>query len=286
MNILITGCKSFLAKEILDYFDDKKHILIPTDRTTLDVSDSDVVNEYFQNNDIGIVIHTAIKGGRRNKKDTTTDYINNLNMFGNLLKNRDKYKLMFSFGSGAEFNRVTGVINAKAPHYADFVPLDFYGAAKNIIARQIHELSSNIINLRLFGCFGKHENEDRFIKSAINNINNKNPIMIHQNKKMDFFSAQDVCRVIEHYIENYDQQDLPKDINLCYDKKNTLKDISDKICNLMNVENDVIINQDEMASEYTGCSKNLNQLNVKLDGLDIGLQRMIESIDTVKEKGF
>jgi len=282
MNILITGCKSFLAKEISEYFDGKKHTLILTDRTVLDVSDSDAVNEYFKKNDIDFVIHTAINGGRRNSKDTTIDYVNNLNMFGNLLKNNDKYKLMFNFGSGAEFNRALGVINAKGPHYYDFVPLDFYGAAKNIIARQIQELNSNIINMRLFGCFGKYEKEDRFIKSAVNNLKNKKPITIYQDKRMDFFSAHDVCRVIEYYIENFSRPYLPRDINLCYEKKNTLKDIANKICNLMNVKNSVIINQNEMAPEYTGCFKNLSQLDIELAGFDSSLKRMIELIDTVK----
>tara|TARA_Y100001970_G_C14224803_1_gene854942 strand:+ start:1040 stop:1888 length:849 start_codon:yes stop_codon:yes gene_type:complete len=282
MRVLITGKNSFLAKEIQDFFSDKEHDIIPTSRQTLDVSNPENVDDYFENIDVDVVIHTAIKGGTRMTKDTTEDYINNINMFSNLLNNRHKYSLLINFGSGAEFDRTNGVVETDGIHRGDYVPTDFYGAAKNIIARQIQEMDDNIVNMRLFGCFGKHETEQRLIKNSISNVNKGKPLEIHQNKRMDFISAEDTCRVIDYYIKNHKKIILPSDINLCYEQKNTLIDVANQICNLMNVENNVIIKQQGMAPEYTGCAKKLKKLNIELDGFNIGLQRMIESIDTVK----
>ena len=200
------------------------------------------------------------------------------------LRNNHKYSLLLNFGSGAEFDRKNGVVETKGIHRGDYVPGDFYGAAKNVIARQIQELDDNVINMRLFGCFGKYETDQRFIKNSINNINKGKPLEIHQNKKMDFISAEDTCRVIDYYIKNHKYIKLPTDINLCYGKKNMLIDVANQICNLMNVEKNVIIKQEDTAPEYTGCAEKLEKLNIKLDGFDIGLQRMIESIDTIKKR--
>ena len=63
MRVLITGKNSFLAKEIQDFFSDKEHDIIPTSRQTLDVSNPENVDDYFENIVVDVVIHTAIKGG-------------------------------------------------------------------------------------------------------------------------------------------------------------------------------------------------------------------------------
>ena len=276
MNFLITGANGFLGREILNSFLNTKYNLILTNRQILDVSSESQVNSYFEQNKIDVVIHTAIKGGMRNRRDTFGDFTNNVTMFNNLLNNSNKFKLMINFGSGAEFDRKRNVVSVNGIQSKESSPLGLYGKAKNVIAQHIREFDSNIVNMRLFGCFGHYSKKDRFIKSVINNIKNGDSIIIDKNKKMDFFWAQDVCRVIEYYVENFFHQNLPIDINLCYKEKKSLKEIADKICNLMNCENNVIIKEDGMSPEYTGCSKSLSKLDIKLSGFDIGLQRVIE----------
>ena len=81
MRILVTGCNSFLGQEISNSFLAEKHDLILADRKVLDVSSELAVDSFFVNNQIDIVIHTAIKGGRRNHTDTFADFTNNIKMF-------------------------------------------------------------------------------------------------------------------------------------------------------------------------------------------------------------
>jgi GDP-L-fucose synthase len=279
MNILVTGCNSFLGKEISQSFLRNEYELIMTDRTTLDVSNEDSVNTFFDNNKVDIVVHTAIKGGTRNHNDKFQDFFNNIGMFNNLLKHSDKFKLMFNFGSGAEFGRTGECSNKSEEQIYEYLPSDFYGLAKNLITREINSYNGNIINLRLFGCFGLYENENRFIKNALRSIQNNEPITIHQNKKMDFISASDVFRIIDYYIKNYNIG-LPTDINLCYNIKRDLKSIAKQIYTLTNIEENIIINNVNMGKEYTGDYSNLYNLGCDIEGFDMGLENIMK--DTIK----
>lgn len=278
MKILITGCNSFLGKEICNSFLTKKHTLMPTNRDILDVSNSSEVEKILSKNNFDAVIHTAISGGRRNRKDTFSDFLNNLRMFENLINNSDKYGTLFNFGSGAEFNRIKGVKDAKESDKSEFMPLDYYGISKNIISNYVENSSEKFYNFRLFGCFGKFEKEDRFIKASVNKILKGEPVIIHQNKIMDFISAEDVCRVLDHYFENYDKKRLPKDLNLCYAKKRDLNEIAIKIFNFMNEKPNIKIIKTGYSPQYTGSSEKLESLNLNLKGFDESLKETIQQM--------
>lgn len=278
MRILITGCNSFLSKEICNSFLSSKYDLIATNRSVLDASSKEEVDNFFLNFKVDAVIHTAFSGGKRNSKDTFSDFINNLKMFENLVQNSDKFKVLINFGSGAEFNRPNGVICASEEEILNFVPLDYYGIAKNLISKKIRESDENFFNFRLFGCFGKFEKEDRFIKSSVNRVLKDKPIIIHQNRVMDFFAADDVCKVIDYYLDNFRKKELPKDINLCYNKKVSLKELATEICKFMKVKPEIKIVDNKVGSEYTGSPKTLDSLGIKFGGLEEGLGKVIKEI--------
>ena len=76
--------------------------------------------------------------------------------------------------------------------------------------------------------------------------------------------------------KNISKKDLPKDMNLCYNKHKSLLDIANKINKLMNkpYEN-VVVQQSGYYTEYTGNGEMLDTLGLELDGLDKGLERCI-----------
>jgi nucleoside-diphosphate-sugar epimerase len=91
---------------------------------------------------------------------------------------------------------------------------------------------------------------------------------------MDFISIEDVCTVIEHYLENLSDKNLPRDVNLCYNKKMSLLDIATKINKIFGqkLEN-VIVENNNYDKEYTGSASVLDELDVSLLGLDYCLAR-------------
>ena len=270
MKVLITGCDGFLGKELTRYFS-KNHTVIATNRKTLNPANLSNVSSFFKKNKVDIVVHTAVKGGKRNHEDCIEDLYKNITMFDNLASCSEHYKALFNFGSGAEFNRTKSIhLVAETDIYGSF-PEDYYGLSKNLITRKINDLNSNIFNLRLYGCFGFYEEEQRLFRSMFNKVLNSQPFEIHQDKYMDYFYAQDVGKVIEHLANNLDKR-LKKDYNLCYDKKYKLSELAIKIKNLTNHQQNVIINNKEMGLSYTGANNRLKDLNIDLLGLEIGMQ--------------
>ena len=276
MNILITGSKGFIGKELSRYFS-KEHNVIATDRTTLDPTKYESVKSFFDNNKIDVVIHAAVKGGKRGHQESIEDLYENLLMFENLSNFSNHYKAMFNFGSGAEFDRRLDIELSRESQIESRLPSDYYGLAKNLITRKISQMDSNIYNLRLFGCFGEYEEPQRLLRATYDKIvKGENP-NIYNDKWMDYFYAQDVGRVIEYIINNI-EKDIPKDINLCYNEKYKLSDLVYKIKYLTESNCDVIIYNNQIGSlSYTGDSTELDSLNIALMGIDIGVEKCLKS---------
>tara|TARA_R110000744_G_scaffold377689_1_gene492956 strand:- start:4 stop:846 length:843 start_codon:yes stop_codon:yes gene_type:complete len=276
MKILITGAKGFLGKELSSYFESHDHELILADRTILDPTKYNEVKNFFHQNEIDIVMHTAAKGGKRNHADHVNDMFTNLTMFQNLNCFSHKYKLMFNFGSGASFDRSRTIENVSEEQLSESIPDDFYGLSKNRIARYIVDQNNNVYNLRLFGCFGIHEEPQRLIHSCYKNFKNNENAVINQDKYMDYFYAQDVGRVIDFIISNSGSP-VPRDINLCYTGKYKLSDYANKIKRLTNSDSSVIIYNKELTKPYTGSGERLKSLNIDLVGLNKGIEECLKS---------
>ena len=272
MNILITGGNGFVARNIYKKIKNKHNVIL-TNRQSLNVLDKKSVDAFFVKNNIDIVIHTAISGGSRIKQDDIHTLIDNLVMFNNLVQNKHMFGSLINFGSGAEFDRSADICSAKEDDESH--PTDYYGLSKRIIKMEMGKIE-NFYNLRIFGCFGEDELKTRFVKSAVNNVRLGHPIKIHQNRYMDFIYIDDLCKVVEHYIEKINKKTLPKDINLCYSNKKSLLDIANKINYFMGKSFDnVIIEKAGYSTEYTGSGNKLRLLDLQLDGLDKGLKRCI-----------
>jgi UDP-glucose 4-epimerase len=275
MKILITGCNGFLGKEMVDYF--KDHEVLATDRTTLDPTCYKSVSTFFKKNKkIDIVIHTAVKGGKRLHKESVQDLYDNISMFDNLSRFSDKYGLLVNFGSGAEFGRGRSIRVFSEHEVKEVLPKDYYGLSKNLITRKINHFNKNIFNLRLFGCFGQHEEPQRLVRACYNNMIKDRASTIFQDKYMDYFYAQDVGRVIE-VLPKWVKSTLPRDINLCYSEKVKLTDIAYKIKHLTSSDSDVIIDNTKPGNCYTGCNDRLESAFIELDGLEKGIAKCLKS---------
>ena len=255
MKILITGSDGYIAKSIYNAFYKFYNITSITAKD-FDLQDTEVVNNWFKDKAFDIVIHTAIKGGSRLKTEDQSISDSNLKMFNNLLINKDKFKKLISFGSGAEI-------------YAPETP---YGKSKRIINDTIQK-ESNFYNIRIFAVFDEDELDTRFIKHNILQYIKKEPIKIYNNKIMDFFYMKDLLSVIDYYINN---DTLDKEVNCSYVEKYTLKDIADMINSLNDHKVPIIIQSNNELKIYAGQSN----LKVKTIGLKEGLKNTYDILNT------
>jgi len=254
MKILITGKNGYIAKGLANKLKEK-HSIIGIGKDDFDLTNRESTNKWFKDKHFDVIIHTAIVGGSRLKQDDEKVFFQNLSMFYNLLSNQDKFNQLISFGSGAELG----------------YPMDPYGLSKNIINRIIQN-EPKFNNIRIFAVFDENELERRFIISNIKRYINKEPMIIHQDKFMDFIYMEDLVLLVKFSI-------LHPSINLidcCYQEKHKLSDITKIINNLSDYQVPIEISSKELASSYTGI---YNELGIKFIGLEKAIKQIYEKLN-------
>ena len=177
LKVWITAADSFIAHNILEQLD---YDFITTTHEQLDLTSSEAVNAFLRPLYFDYVIHTACIGGRRNGTDDQTIFDDNYNMFENLLTNQNHYTYLINIGSGAD-------------------QLDtWYGKAKYVIAEIIKE-HTNMINIRCFGVWGKHEKPDRFPTYC----RTHDKVVIDEDKLMRYIHVDGLVKIVDSIIQKW-----------------------------------------------------------------------------------
>jgi GDP-L-fucose synthase len=247
--ILITGGNGYIAKSLYNSLKNSYEITT-INRNNFDLNHFKVLDSYLKHKYFDVVIHCAVSGGSRLKEDITNDMDNNLQMYYNLLNCRDRFGKLIHFGSGAEITQ----------------PESPYGLSKRVIAKSILE-QQNFYNIRIFAVFDENELDTRFIKGNIQRYINKEQIIIHQDKFMDFFYMEDLVSLVDYYIQN---ENPPKEIDCSYSESHSLFNIANMINNLDTHKVHITFNQNEMGEKYCGNS------NILLNyiGLEEGIKQV------------
>jgi GDP-L-fucose synthase len=249
MKVLITGDSGYISKSIYNSLKDKYEIST-IGRKNFDLSNYKLLDSYLKHKYFDVVIHCAVSGGLRVKSDTWDVMDNNLQMYYNLLNCKDRFNKLIHFGSGAEVT----------------MPETPYGLSKKVISKSISEID-NFYNIRIFSVFDENELDSRFMKTNIKKYINKEPIIIYQDKFMDFFYMKDLISIVDYYIK---ESNPLKTMECSYNLPHKLSEIADMINNLNNYKVDVIIENKEMGLNY--CGK--NDLFLNYIGLTNGIKEV------------
>jgi nucleoside-diphosphate-sugar epimerase len=244
--VLITGGNGYIANSIHQYLS-STYTVTSISRNNFDLTDYDKTCEWFSKTPYDVVIHTAISGGSRLSQDDNSVFNNNMAMFDNLVANMHRFSKLITFGSGAE------IFHGDTP----------YANSKREIAKQI-EKYDNFYNLRIFALFDENELNTRFIKANLIRYLKKEPMVIHQNKIMDFFYMKDFITLVQHFIEN---DKLDKQINCSYSHKYSLKNIANFINVLGEHKVPIVIDNKDKFDFYCGDS----ELPIQTIGLHRGI---------------
>ncbi len=255
MNIFVTGGTGFIGKNICEYFNEKYTIFSPS-HVELDLLDENAVSRYIKKHKIGTIIHCANRGGDRATTELTHIVRDNLRIFFNIAKNSDKVNKIIYFGSGAEYNKNRNLSKIKEEEFGQQIPDDDYGFYK-YVCNTFTERSKNIINLRLFGVFGKYEDyRFRFISNAILKNLLGLDITINQNVIFDYLYIDDLLRIIEYFIKNKSKH---KTYNITPTKSISLLEISDIINSISNKKSVIKTLNNGFNCEYTGDNSRLKK---------------------------
>jgi len=246
MKVLVTGGNGYVAKKLITGLSDYDVEVIT--RADLDLTDENACRIFFHNKSYDVVIHTAIEGGSRLKEDNTKVLENNLKMYFNLINYAAQHAKFISFGSGAEIGH----------------PTDPYGLSKHVIAR-LMLAKPNCYNIRIYAVFDHDELDTRFIKANITKYANKEDMVIHQNKLMDFFYMEDLISVVKYYIK---EANPGKSFNCTYLESKTLLQIAEIINRLDKHRVGISVLKDGLVGGYIG---SWDGLVLPLVGLEQGI---------------
>lgn len=265
MKILITGGNGYVAKSLYNSLKNyNEYEITSITRNDFDLTDSIATDLFFDNKFFDVVIHTAVVGGSRLKKEDDSIIEQNLKMWRNLLANRKKYDRLINFGSGAELNPTTP-----------------YGISKQIIRESLLN-KSNFFNLRIFGVFDENEWETRFIKTSIRNYLNQKPIEIHQDKFFSFIYMPDLIKLVKYYIDTNTNL-LEKEYDCCYPYSCPLGGIANMINSMGDYKSEIKFVDDEWGDHYFGnnSSRDLTS-KLKMVGLYEGIKTVYNKLKEEK----
>jgi len=295
MNVFITGSRGFIGKHLTLYLQHNYsdyNLYMPSSKE-LNLHNEREVDNYIKSNKIDIIIHLANRGGGRDTigMKNVTEY--NLRMFFNIAKHEKKVKKIVSFGSGAEYCKHKPIKEAKENEYLKEIPKDEYGFYKWITSKYI-EKSENIVQLRIFGCYGEYEDyRYKFISNSIvKNLLNL-PIVIYKNVYFDYIYINDLLKIIDWFIHNESEHKI---YNASTGKKIDLLTLANLINEISDYKSDIRLLNDGLNNEYTSNNERLlNEVNINFTSHKEAIKKMREyfkrnlnklDIETVKKDPF
>lgn len=267
MKIAVLGANGFVGSNIVNRLV-HNHRVIPVTRHTLDMLDPIAVKDFLTANMFDVVINGAAV---MTNNETLHDARNNFGMFMNFYDNANLFGKFINTASGAEFDRSINIELASESHIFNCMPVDSYGWGQNMKAR-LCARTDGFYNIRIFNCFGKGEHSTRIFPRFLTNGTAE-----VQDRYFDYFSIQDLGKVVEHCVDN---DWSVKDVNAVYETKYKISEVLEKFCTLNDLEpNFTIVSTN--TNNYTGSDILLKTLDIKLDGLENGLLTYKENYDCI-----
>lgn len=277
-NVLITGAgpNGITGKLIKEKLADEYTVIAPSSKE-LDLTNDEMVNSFFENNKIDYVIHCATFRPLHNTTSHFVDDIleSNLRMYFTLARQSNRFKKMIYFGSGAEFDKTSSIIDIKEEAFGRSIPKDQYGLGKYIMNLNTRA-SNNIYNLRLFGTINPLE---RYTKNVISNICVKaisgDKISLRKNCMFSFVDMDDVILLVKRMLR---EELCFHDYNITSGKNYSLADIAEIISKMSAKRNPVIFENEGLNLEYTGSNERIISqfTNFQFTDISVSLKKVYD----------
>lgn len=195
--VFITGGRGFIGRNLYEALETQGYRILAPSSSELNLLDEKAVDAFIERQHIDVIIHGANKGGGRDTINMTDVVHTNLRMFFNIVKHADKVEKIIQFGSGAEYGKHKPIVMVSEDEAGNALPIDDYGFYKSVCSRYIEHAANNMVNLRIFACYGKYEDyRYKFISNAIVKNLLGMPINIRQNVIFDYVYIEDLIKMV------------------------------------------------------------------------------------------
>lgn len=253
MRILITGAGGFVGKNLVEGLKEKYVVLAPRS-SELNLTNYKAVERYISNNQITHIVHAAVHSGLSLSRED--GFQKDLRMFVSLIRNLDKLQKLIVFGSGAEFAKTRDMKKVTEDEWGKYVPEDLYGLSK-FLTTEIVRREPKMINLRLFGIYGPHEDyRYKFISNAIVKNLLGLPIAIKQDVVFDYLYVTDLIPVVEYFLTH---KSMYSDYNVSTTESIKLSEIVKIVNKISSKPMTIDVIEKGLNYQYTGDNKRLRE---------------------------
>ena len=161
---------------------------------------------------------------------------------------------MLLIGSGAIYDMRHYQPKMKEEYFDTHVPVDEHGLCKYVCGKYIQRVDK-IIDLRIFGIFGKYEDYAiRFISNMICKALFDLPLTIKQNRKFDYIYVEDLMPILDYFIQNTAQY---KEYNITPEESTELYSLAEKVRFIAGKDLPIVLSQNGLGLEYSGDNNRL-----------------------------
>lgn len=255
--ILLTGGSGFIGRNIKESVLFQTYELYAPSHAELDLADTESTDSYFSLHRFDAVIHAAVKPGHRNAPDLTNLFYTNNRIFFNLLRHADRCGRILNLGSGAIYDMRHYMPMMSEDYFGQHIPIDEHGYNKYVCGRYMEYCPEDIVDLRIFGIFGKYEDYAiRFISNAICKTLFDLPVTLRQDRDFSYLYAPDLAPILAWFIENKPRY---RAYNITPDEVSSLLDLGRKVIKLSGKDLPMKVGTDGMGLPYTGSNAHLRE---------------------------
>lgn len=204
MRVLVTGGGGFIGRNLVEHLSRDHEVLAPS-RMELDLTDPGALDAWFRKHEVDAVVHGAVRPGHRNAADPSRQLWTNLRMFFGLMRNADRFGRLVFLSSGAVYGITRPLDRVTEDEFGAAVPSDDHGLSKYAIGQYLSQAyragAADVVELRLFGVFGKHEDYAiRFVSNAICKCLFDLPITLRQDRTFSYLYVKDLGPIVERFL--------------------------------------------------------------------------------------
>jgi UDP-glucose 4-epimerase len=272
--ILLTGSEGFVGKNLKEALEaNPAFALCCPKQADVNLTDSTEVATCVGGFQPDIIIHSATSNtvGKGYDADVCEQ---NLRMFFNLLRHRPQGCVIFTLCSGSSYNRENWVEKMEESYLGTHIPTDAQGFSKYVIASHARHLN-DVVTLRLFGIFGKHEDyRYKFISNTIAKRLANIDVTLVRDAIYDYLDVDDFCTIVQQLIE---QNIRSGEFNVTPDQSVHLSTIIETVDTCLNIQSGYSIANPGLGKPYTGSNKKLASIvrGLKFSSLEESVVRLI-----------